>query len=81
MTNLTTLTDDQLIQRTIDYLTYLESRKPFLKRGLTLLMDETAVYFEYCQSQTIDFEGQRHEIIKFTGFASMRITACVKFFG
>ena len=41
-------------------------------------MDEkTAVYFEDSRTQTIDFEGRRHVIMKSTGFSSMRITACV----
>ena len=79
MANLTTRTDDQLVQRTVDYMTYLESRKTFINKDVTLLMDETAVYFEDARSQTIDFEGRRHVIIRSTGFASMRITACVSF--
>ena len=40
-------------------------------------MDETAVYFEDCRTQTIDFEGRRHVIMKSAGFSSMRITAYV----
>ena len=40
-------------------------------------MDKTAIYFEDCCTQTIDFKGRRHVIMKSTGFSSMRITACV----
>jgi hypothetical protein len=74
MTNLTTLTDDQLIQRAVDYMKYLEMRRPFLNLSKTLCMDETAVYFEDARTQTVDLQGRRHVVIKSTGFASMRVT-------
>eukprot|EP00644_Phytophthora_capsici_P014948 jgi/Phyca11/20524/fgenesh1_pg.PHYCAscaffold_65_\ len=41
----------------------------------TVLMDETAVYFEDRRRQTVDVTGARHVVLKSTGFASMRITA------
>ncbi|KAG2758771.1 hypothetical protein PC116_g21583 [Phytophthora cactorum] len=41
----------------------------------TVLMDETAVYFEDPRRQTIDVTGARHVVLKSTGFASMRVTA------
>jgi hypothetical protein len=37
-------------------------------------MDETAVYFEDARTQTVDLTGRRHVIMKWTGFASMRVT-------
>ena len=73
-TNLTTLTDDQLIQRAVDYMKYLRSRIDFVNLTKTLLMDETAVYFEDARTQTVDLSGRRHVVMKSTGFASMRIT-------
>ena len=80
-TNLTTLTEDTLIQRCVDYMAYLNFHKPAIRPERTLLMDETAIYFEDSRMQTVDFEGRRHVVIKSTGFASMRITACVSFWG
>ena len=77
MTNLTTLTDDQLIQRGVDYMAFLKANLPHTARDRTLLMNETAVYFEDVRTQTDDIQGRRHVIIKSTGFSSMRITACV----
>jgi hypothetical protein len=74
MTNLTTLTDDQLLQRAVDYMKYLQSKKDSLNLQRTLLMDETAVYFEDARTQTVDLTGRRHVIMKSTGFASMRVT-------
>ena len=77
VTNLTTLTDSQLLQRSVDYMKFLRVTLQSVNLSRTLLMDETAVYFEDCRTQTVDFEGRRHVIIKSTGFSSMRITACV----
>lgn len=74
MTNLTTLTDDQLLQRAVDYMKYLQSRMANLNLQRTLLMDEMAVYFEDARTQTVDLSGRRHVIMKSTGFASMRVT-------
>ena len=56
-TNLTTLTDNQLIQRAVDYMKFLRQTLPTIALNRTLLMDETAVYFKDCCIQTIDFEG------------------------
>ena len=74
------MTDNQLIQRAVDYMKFLRQTLPTIALNRTLLMDETAVYFEDCRTQTIDFEGRRHVIIKSTGFSSMCITACVLMF-
>ena len=56
-TNLTTLMDNQLIQRAVDYMKFLCQTLPTIALNRTLLMDETAVYFEDCRTQAIDFEG------------------------
>ncbi|TYZ58609.1 hypothetical protein PybrP1_005940, partial [[Pythium] brassicae (nom. inval.)] len=45
-TNLTVLTDYELTNRAVWYLKHLLARKPALTPATTLLMDETAVYFE-----------------------------------
>jgi hypothetical protein len=72
-TNLTTLTNDQLIQRAIEYMKYLQSRIASIDLSKTILMDETAVYFEDVRTQTVDIKGRKHVVMKSTGFASMRI--------
>lgn len=41
----------------------------------TILMDETAVYFEDARNQAVDITGSRHVVVRSTGFSSMRITA------
>jgi hypothetical protein len=46
----------------------------FLKLAMTLCMDESALYFQDCRTQTVGLEGRRHVVIKSTGFASMRFT-------
>jgi hypothetical protein len=76
-TNLTTLTNDQLIQRAIEYMKYLQSRIASIDLSKTILMDETAVYFEDVRTQTVDIKGRKHVVMKSTGFASMRITAMI----
>jgi len=76
-TNLTTLTDEELVQRAVQYLTYLKLRLPNINIDKTLLMDETAIYFEDTRKQTVDIAGRHHVVIKSTGFSSMRITAAV----
>lgn len=73
-TNLTTLTDIQLIGRAVDYMTYLRAKIPHIDLSKTILMDETAVYFEDGRTKTVDFKGRRHVVLKSTGFSSMRIT-------
>jgi nitrate reductase cytochrome c-type subunit len=74
MTNLTTLTDERLIQQAVDYMKYLGMQHPFLNLSKTLCMYETAVYFEDARTQTVDLQGRQHVVIKSTGFASMRVT-------
>ena len=59
MTNLTTLTDNQLVQRAIDYMKYLRGRISFINLSKTLLMDETAVHLEDSRTQAVDLRFQR----------------------
>ncbi|POM57604.1 Hypothetical protein PHPALM_37860 [Phytophthora palmivora] len=74
-TNLTTLSDDQLVDRAVSYMKFLGEKKTHYNFAHTLLMDETAVYFEDAREQTVDIRGSRHVVVKSTGFASMRVTA------
>ena len=46
MTNFTTLMDDQLVQQAIYYVFFIEANRHKIDLCQTLLMDETAVYFE-----------------------------------
>ncbi|KAE9090297.1 hypothetical protein PF006_g25188, partial [Phytophthora fragariae] len=45
-TNLTTLTYDVLVDRAVAFMKFLEDHKPQMNHERTILMDETAVYFE-----------------------------------
>ncbi|KAG3238119.1 hypothetical protein PI124_g16911 [Phytophthora idaei] len=54
---------------------FLSARLGSLDLAHTVLMDETAVYFEDPRRQTIDVTGARHVVLKSTGFASMRVPA------
>ncbi|KAG3180988.1 hypothetical protein PC128_g15339 [Phytophthora cactorum] len=74
-TNLTVLTDDVLTERAVTFMEFLSARLGSLDLVHTVLMDETAVYFEDPCRQTIDVTGARHVVLKSTGFASMRVTA------
>jgi DDE superfamily endonuclease/Tc5 transposase DNA-binding domain len=76
-TNLTTLTDDVLVDRALSYMKFLKIHKPEMNMDRTVLMDETAIYFEDPRNQTVDQVGLRHIVIRSTGFASMRITAAL----
>lgn len=73
-TNFTTLTNDVLISRAVSYMNFLQNIIPTVDLSKTLMMDETAVYFEDNRTQTVDIMGRRHVIMKSTGFSSMRIT-------
>ncbi|KAG2766212.1 hypothetical protein Pcac1_g22442 [Phytophthora cactorum] len=59
-TNLTTLSDDKLVDRAVSYMTFLQSAKPTMDLHRTILMDETAVYFKDARNQTVDIIGSRH---------------------
>lgn len=74
-TNLTVQTDDVLTDRAVSFLSYLTSRIEGLSDDHTILMDETAVYFEDPRRQTVGQVGARHVVLKYMGFASMRVTA------
>jgi hypothetical protein len=74
-TNLTTLSDDKLIDCAVSNMTFLHSAKSTMDLDRTILMDETAVYFEDAWNQTVDIIGSRHVVVRSTGFSSMRITA------
>jgi DDE superfamily endonuclease/Tc5 transposase DNA-binding domain len=74
-TNLTPLTDEQLVGRAISYMRYLREHQSTYNFKHTVLMDETAVYFEDAREQTVEVRGARHVVVKATGFASMRVTA------
>jgi hypothetical protein len=76
VTNITTLSDDELIQRAVSYMKFLENMKAEADYNYTILVDETAMYFEDPRLITVDSKGNRHVVLKSTGFASMRIT-CV----
>lgn len=54
MTNLTTLSDSVLVDRAVSYMKYLTSRISNLDLNKTILMDETAVYFEDARTQTVE---------------------------
>lgn len=75
VTNLTTLADDEVIRRAVSYLQYLKSIQDNMCGERTILMDETAVYFDDPRMVTVDNVGARHVVMKSTGFQSMRITA------
>ncbi|KAG2821008.1 hypothetical protein PC129_g10794 [Phytophthora cactorum] len=72
--NFTTLSDEQLVGRAVTYMRYLGDKKSTFNFAHTILMDETAVYFEDARELTVDVRGSRHGVVKSTGFASMRVT-------
>ncbi|POM72901.1 Hypothetical protein PHPALM_10316 [Phytophthora palmivora] len=74
-TNLTTLSDDKLINRAVSYMKFLQTALPAMDLDRTVLMDETVAYFEDARNQTVDLTGRRHVVVRSTGFSSMRITA------
>eukprot|EP00644_Phytophthora_capsici_P018762 jgi/Phyca11/132068/e_gw1.130.22.1 len=74
-TNLTTLTDEQFIGRAVSYMRYLSKNKGTFNFRYTILMDDTAVYFEDAREQTVEVRGARHVVVKSAGFSSMRVTA------
>ncbi|KAF4042379.1 DDE superfamily endonuclease [Phytophthora infestans] len=61
--------------KAVCYMEYLFERKDRFNLAHTVLLDETAVYFEDPRRQTIDSTGARHVVLKSTGVASMRVTA------
>lgn len=75
VTNMTTLADTDVCERAVSYMQYLSSLRSLMNPECTVLMDETAVYFEDPRHQTVNQIGAHHVVIKSTGFQSMRITA------
>ena len=73
---LTTITDSQLIQRSVEYMTFLITTLPGISLGKTLSMDETEVFWKLLNADNW-FWGQKHFIMKCTGFSLMRITECM----
>ena len=73
-TNLTVLTDEAFVVRAVSYMQFLQNERDKMDLNMTILMDETAIYFEDPRTTTIDHTGARHVVIHSTGFASMRIT-------
>ncbi|POM66033.1 Hypothetical protein PHPALM_18166 [Phytophthora palmivora] len=74
-TNLTTLSDEALVDRAVSYMRYLRDLTQKMDIDHTILMDKTAVYFEDARPQTVDLCGARHVVVRFTGYTSMRTTA------
>lgn len=72
--NLTVLDDEELTNQAVDYMAFLNDKKPLMNLSRTVLMDETAVYFEDPKRQTINLSGARHVVLKSTDFAFMRVT-------
>ncbi|KAG3243806.1 hypothetical protein PI124_g11373 [Phytophthora idaei] len=56
-TNLTVLDDDVLVNRAVCYMSFLREQVPTIALEKTVLMDETAVYFEDARASTLDFTG------------------------
>ncbi|RAW33339.1 hypothetical protein PC110_g10353 [Phytophthora cactorum] len=77
-TNLTILNDDIRVERAARYMSFLRDLEPTIDLEQTVLMDETAVYFEDARQTTLNFTGARHVVIRSNGFASMRITVVLR---
>ena len=73
-TNLTILTDDEVTNRAVKYMQYLNSKRNTIDLDNCVLMDESALYFEDPRRDTVEMMGARHVVLKSSGFASMRIT-------
>jgi DDE superfamily endonuclease len=69
------LPDDEVIARAVSYLQYLTAVQENMCDDRTILMDETAVYFDDPRMVTVDNIGARHVVMRSTGYQSMRITA------
>lgn len=75
VTNLTSLSVEELIKRSLNFMVYLQKAlSNGMNLDLTILMDETAVYLEDPRQVTINVKGKRHVSLRSTGFASMRLT-------
>ncbi|RAW19847.1 hypothetical protein PC110_g23711 [Phytophthora cactorum] len=56
-TNLTVLDDDVLVNRAVCNMSFLREQVPTIDLEKTILMDETAVYFEDARASTLDLRG------------------------
>ena len=74
-TNLTRLADIEVVQRAVNYFSFLRSVRDRYRPRNIILMDETAVFFETTAMNTVDVVGARHVVMRTTGYASMRITS------
>ena len=74
-TNLTRLSDMEVVSRAVHYFSYLHSVREKYYPSDVILMDETAVFFETTARHTIDVTGARHVVMSTTGYSSMRITS------
>ncbi|KAJ0400827.1 hypothetical protein P43SY_008615 [Pythium insidiosum] len=68
VTNLTTLSDEELITRAVSFMKFLQAQLSELDLERTVRMDETAVYFEDPRRHTVNQAGARHVVFKSTGF-------------
>jgi hypothetical protein len=73
-TNLTVLSDDVLVQCAVGFMRFLGDLRTQCFPEHTVLMDETAVFFEDARDTTVDVTGAHHVVVRSTGFASMRVT-------
>lgn len=78
-TNLTTLSYNELVSLSIDYMIYLCTHCPTITPSRTILMDETSMFFEDPRLKPVDVIGAKHVVLKSTEFASMRVTVIIAF--
>jgi len=76
-TNLTVISDDVLVQFAVGFMSFLGDLRTQCSPEHSVLMDETAVFFEDARDTTEYATGARHVVVWSTGFASMRITVVV----
>ena len=65
-TNLTRLSDMDVIVRAVHYFSYLRSVQERYDPRNIVLMDETAYFFETTAKNTVDVVGARHVVMKST---------------
>lgn len=73
-TTLKTLSDNELVSLTINYMNYLRTHCPTFASSRTISMDETSLFFEGTRLKPVDVIGARHFVLKSTGFSPMRVT-------
>ena len=75
-TNLTVLGDETLVDRAVRYMVFLQAQLPSIDLERTVLMDETAVYFEDARQTTLDFVGARHVVVALLGSLLCELRLC-----